>query len=191
MTAIIAVLDNKWVHIWTDSREWADWRKSDNKVKCITISDKIIYACAWESFIVGVIERFYNNNIVSIDDDTLLKLREYIEKYTESDFCIIISDWVIIKILDSRQLRDEHTHTWCWSWWLQAMSVYLFVKWIEFWDDEETFIKYWINQAIKMDINCWWEAKYYFLKKPEAKEEKKSKRTMASDLAKLRKTDGQ
>ena len=124
MTAIIAVLDNKWVHIWTDSREWADWRKSDNKVKCITISKK-------------------------------------------------------------------HTHTWCWSWWLQAMSVYLFVKWIEFWDDEETFIKYWINQAIKMDINCWWEAKYYFLKKPEAKEEKKSKRTMASDLAKLRKTDGQ
>lgn len=173
MTAIIAILDEQWVHIWTDSREWSNRRKSDSHTKCKILWEKIIYACSWYSSIMDSVERFYSERWdFSIEDDVLLKLREYINTYCDEEYWVIISDWTIIKTIEKDLLRHEKEYIWWWSWGLQAMSAF-----IALWNTNdyqfdylsERHIKNSIKTAIQMDIWCWWEAKYYFLKNPDGK----------------------
>lgn len=178
MTAIIAVLDEKWVHIWTDGRACCNRRKTDGFVKCKILNNGIIFACAWDADTIYIVERFYNNKwLYDIEDETLFELKEYIDKYNDSEYWIIFSDWNIIKLLEKKYLKHEYEYIRSGTWWLQALSAYNALKnnldryYKNKWElvqlSKEVLIRDAIKIAIDMDENCWWTPKYYFLKKPD------------------------
>ncbi len=170
MTAIIAVLDNKWVHIWTDSMVWTNWTKSFDFEKVIYIWDMII-AFAWNTDYIDIVKNFYSNRESNdMNDETLLELKDYMSRYMSDDYWIIFSDWNIIKLIDKSWYIKRNNYVYCWSWWLQALSAYLALSNTQDYEYDINSKNHIINSikvAIDMDESCWWEAKYYFLKKPD------------------------
>jgi hypothetical protein len=172
MTAIIAVLDEQWVHIWTDGRSCCNWSKTDDFVKCKILDNRIIYAWSWDADIIDIVERFYKTKwLYDIEDETLFELKEYIDKYNDNEYWIIFSDWNIIKVIEKKYLKYEDKYIRGGTWWLQALSAYNALrdnvskmKHNQWWLIEQA-----IQTAIDMDENCWWTPKYYFLKKPDGK----------------------
>ncbi len=173
MTAIIAVLDDKWVHIWTDSRRWCNRTKWEDFIKAYILGNKIIVACSWDTETIDYVKEFYKNRKkIEITNDCLLELRAHLINYIGDNFWIILSDWKTIKLVEKDVIMNREDYARSWTWWLQALSAYIALSDTTDYQydiNSENHILNSIKTAIYMDESCWWEAKYYFLRNPNGK----------------------